>query len=136
MKRCRTCGRRKPLSAFYAHPDMADGHLHSCKECRKAYARSRIGPASRAADRRRYRRSKSRREQIHAQARRWIASNPKGRRAHNIVASAIQRGLLVRGKCEKCGAQKVHAHHDDYRRPLAVRWLCALHHVQAHQEAA
>jgi hypothetical protein len=35
------CGRYKPLSEFYEHPMLADGHLNSCNECTKAYQRSR-----------------------------------------------------------------------------------------------
>ena len=35
-------------------------------------------------------------------------------------------------KCEICGKEKTHAHHDDYDKPLNVRWLCAEHHRQWH----
>jgi hypothetical protein len=36
--------------------------------------------------------------------------------------------------CEVCGALPTHAHHDDYSRPLEVRWLCPLHHRQEHRQ--
>lgn len=37
--------------------------------------------------------------------------------------------------CEKCGSTtKVHRHHDDYSKPLEVRWLCHEHHKQADRE--
>lgn len=42
-------------------------------------------------------------------------------RAHGAVASAIRRG-----------DQRVIAHHDDYERPLDVRWLCRTHHFRFH----
>jgi len=49
-------------------------------------------------------------------------------RAQSKVAYAIKTSKLVRGPCEVCGSTNVHAHHDDYDKPLEVRWLCSLHH--------
>mgnify|MGYP000961258813 CR=1 FL=1 len=44
-----------------------------------------------------------------------------------------RRGLLKPQPCEACGgvAQK---HHDDYAKPLEVRWLCAACHMTLHKE--
>lgn len=33
------------------------------------------------------------------------------------------RGLLQEKPCEKCGA-KAEKSHDDYEKPLKIRWLC------------
>jgi len=36
--------------------------------------------------------------------------------------------------CEQCGAPNAHAHHDDYSRPLDVRWLCRTCHGIEHRK--
>lgn len=59
------------------------------------------------------------------------APNEKAR-AHGKVGKAIRDGHLVRRPCEVCGHEEAIAHHDDYSKPLEVRWLCSVHHGRAH----
>lgn len=57
-------------------------------------------------------------------------------RARTAVSNAIRDGRMQRGECEVGGDCRgpVQAHHDDYSRPLDVRWLCKGHHDQHHRE--
>lgn len=52
--------------------------------------------------------------------------------ARNKLHAAIRRGNIVREGCEVCGALGAEAHHEDYAKPYAVRWLCKAHHHVAH----
>lgn len=64
------------------------------------------------------------------------------KRAHHIVERAIEKNILIQNPCEVCnadgvmadGRREVQAHHDDYSRPLDVRWLCQQHHHEWHKE--
>ena len=51
--------------------------------------------------------------------------------AVNAVNRAIKLGVLKRKPCEIC-YDRGHAHHDDYSKPLSVRWLCKKHHQEWH----
>jgi hypothetical protein len=64
------------------------------------------------------------------------ASKPLRFRAHWTVANALRSGELVRSPCEVCGAAEVDGHHDDYSKPLDVRWLCRTHHCEHHTREA
>jgi hypothetical protein len=44
-----------------------------------------------------------------------------------------RRGVLVPQPCEYCGDTKVQKHHEDYDKPLDVKWLCQPCHVNLHQ---
>lgn len=61
--------------------------------------------------------------------------------ASRLVGEAIARGILHPQPCEVCGKtdpklgrRSIHAHHDDYDKPLEVRWLCSQHHREWHRD--
>lgn len=60
----------------------------------------------------------------------------KRRRANTAVSNAVRDGRLVKQPCGDCGAPVAQAHHDDYDRPLAVRWLCTRCHAATHNPEA
>lgn len=67
------------------------------------------------------------------QKNKWDHRNPIARAAHKMVNNALTNGTLKRKPCEVCGTKKDNrAHHDDYNKPLKVRWLCEKHHREHH----
>lgn len=134
---CRKCGATFTLTASQAA--WGEGR---CAECR--------GKANRAdfEKHREKRREKNRKwndanrpklaKQLAGQRERYFAKHGREKQnARQRVYDAIKRGSLVRGACEKCATtQGVTAHHEDYSKPLEVRWLCRPCHGREHRSAA
>lgn len=124
MKTCFKCGQTKPLSEFYAHKEMLDGHLNKCKECTKRDV------------------STHRKEHPHACLQTRIRTHqkrPSKASARRVVEAALAAGVIVKPElCQHCGTVnedhrqwKLHAHHDDHSQPLDVKFLCPSCHAKA-----
>lgn len=59
---------------------------------------------------------------------------PELRRATRLAMASARICRQKPTHCEKCGAEEydIHAHHDDYAKPLDVRWLCRSCHIKHH----
>ena len=121
---CKKCKCRDYMRRWYATKSPEE---------RRVMREGRDKGRERARDRERDN-SPARREAHRARCEEWRLRNPDKTRAHRIINSAIARGEVVRQPCEVCGAEKVHAHHDSYNQPLAVRWLCPVHHAAVHRK--
>jgi hypothetical protein len=151
MKTCILCRKKKPFDQYYKHTEMADGYLGRCKECHKAeirknFLRRMADPKWREKERIRQRDKERKKREIktgipYGRLVRskiydlpWRTRNPEKYKAHCKVNNAIRDGKLNPHPCQVCGSQPAHAHHDDYSKPLDVRWLCPKHHTQHHLE--
>jgi ribosomal protein S27AE len=56
--------------------------------------------------------------------------------AHDAVQNVIRAGKLKKKPCVKCGNPKSEAHHEDYKNPLKVKWLCKSCHMKHDQRTA
>ena len=127
---------------------MGDGHLGKCKDCTKKDTANRIAlkmndPAWVEAELERHR-LKQRRARaegkacvLHGEKKRLVQERhrkkfPDKARARVTAQRAVSKGTLVRQPCEVCGATDSEKHHDDYNKPLDVRWLCPKHHAEHH----
>jgi len=153
-KRCFKCGETKPLSDFYKHPKMADGHVNKCKECNKKDVREnretrldyyqeydRERSKDRESDRIQKQREYSKRPEVLKRSR-VIKKMSADRYPHKSVcrytlSNAIRDGKIFRpGFCEFCGKQCTpHGHHSSYSIEMAllVTWLCTSCHGKVHR---
>lgn len=147
-KPCKQCGLDVRLADYYRRPTTSDGLMTVCKSCHRSnvkahraanadyyreFDKARANLPHRVEAREQYAKTP---EGMAASARakkRYIERNPTKRAAHHTVNNAIRDGRLTRQPCEVCGAKRAQAHHDDYSKPLDVRWLCTTHHAEWHK---
>lgn len=70
-------------------------------------------------------------EYVYKRVKLWRINNPERVKAQRLIFSALRNKTLIKQPCEKCGCEKVEAHHEDYSKPLEINWLCKKHHVEA-----
>lgn len=150
MKVCSTCKIEKNLFDFYEHKAMKDGHLNKCKECVKSrvkshrdvnidsireYDRSRSTKPHRVAARAAYAETEAGMAASKKARMNYIERNPMIRACHVIVGNALRDGRLLKANCcSSCSSKnKLEGHHDDYTKPLDVRWLCVSCHKEWHK---
>lgn len=134
MKICEKCGASEKEASFKSKKDTPERHLDFCVPCRAKQRRLEYqkgkGKSAHLKASKKYANSKKGKQSKS----RWREKNPNKLYSHGVVAYRVKTGELVKQPCEFCGSLNVHAHHDDYSKPLEVRWLCPLHHKQWHDE--
>lgn len=127
---CKKCGENR---LFY------NGVSSMCRECWKAKCRQHRRANIeyyREYDRLRAKSPERKESFAEKQRRKRAEMGPAYVRAHNAVARAVISRRLVRPRqCMSClVACRPQAHHDDHRKPLDVKWLCAACHASRHIE--
>lgn len=145
LKTCYRCCRELPLSDFYKHNGMADGHLNKCKECCKKesktnrkdnieyyrkYDTERAKLPHRVEAAKEYRLTEAGKRTVYKSTKNYRAKNPERRALYAFCERNIKRQSV----CSDCGSSVlVEMHHDDYNKPLEVRWLCRRCHREWHK---
>jgi hypothetical protein len=136
-KQCFKCLEIKDLNEFYKHKGMLDGHLNKCKNCAKLDIRKYRfeNDSVREYDRARYYNDPNRRADIAENSLNWFSKNPEAKKAHETLNNAVRDGKIIKQPCSICGSvYRIHGHHDDYSKPLDVKWFCAKHHQRYHHQ--
>jgi hypothetical protein len=125
-KKCFKCNEVKPLTEFYPHPKMADGHLNKCKTCTKNDVKHRYDRLDGVHE---YEHERAQRPERRANRVEYGRTHrklyPEKARARTAVSNGLRDGKITKGPCVHCGTtEKVQAHHHDYSKPLDVEWVC------------
>jgi len=124
VKVCAECKKRKALTSFHRSSASPDGRKMVCGDCCNARTARYV--------------AKYPEWKVRARAA-WRKRNPDKIKAavrrYKMIQREIKAGRMVRQPCEVCGDMRSQGHHDDYSKPLVVRWLCQAHHAEHHQKA-
>ena len=135
MKYCGSCTEVKDESLFGKRKASKDGLAAKCKSCQSIYDKKRANLPHRVNARINYAKTEAGRKAGNKAKYLYRERNPNKYRAHTLVNNATRDKRLFKEPCEVCGTtDKIHGHHDDYLKPLNVRWLCSAHHSQWHAE--
>jgi hypothetical protein len=138
MKKCTKCKLNKERSEFHKNKTKRDGLQSWCKVC-KIPLDTKLNKKRSIEYKRKvkvkYYNTDNGKEHRYADKLRSREAHPKMHIAHQCVYRAIKSGRLIKQPCEECGETEVEAHHDDYSKPLDVRWLCMEHHKKLHRVA-
>lgn len=127
---CSKCHQFFPKEGFYKDKGALAGIKFQCKRCHcETATRTRDPENARRLNREHMRRVRQTNpEKIRVRER--IASSKRRpnykSRSRDIFHRALLSGKIIKpSNCSQCGKlRKVTAHHDDYSKPLEVRWLC------------
>jgi hypothetical protein len=150
--KCKNCLKEKDKSDFYPHRKM-------CKSCiiqrsilwrknnkerfkiiKKKYEKKRrLTPAYKKYQKKYYsewyKRNGRNRDIDYIEAIiEWQKNHPEAVKAQKKLHYALKTGKIVKPElCEKCKEKKrLSAHHEDYSKPLDVKWLCSSCHKIEH----
>lgn len=142
-KTCWRCETSKPVNLFYTNKAIPSTGLDAvCKECSRALARERYQKnktAGRARVRTYYQDNRTKiavRQKNTARRRgaKWYAANPEKYRARAYLNYYVRKGDIIKPvNCTQCHEIKpLEGHHEDYKKPLDVNWLCRKCHEYRH----
>lgn len=135
--KCSKCRELKTVDDFHKNNSTPNGLRYYCKPCATKSVKdwqSENLDWVKAYDIA-YKQTPNGRVAINKAQERTNAKYPQKVFAREQAYLARDRGDLIRQPCEICNAtEDVHSHHDDYGKPLEVRWLCRTHHNEYHKK--
>lgn len=124
-KECSKCGEVKELDYFFKDLTGKFGKSAQCKACRtnRILEYQKTGKGKEVLSKVRLNNNANRK-----------FKHPEKFKARQALADAIRIGKVVKPLIGECGhVGRLVGHHDDYSKPLSVRWLCQKCHSNIHK---
>lgn len=119
-KYCRKCS--AVFGGLAPKPSMRTGQYANCLRCGNSYWKHKCEPTKRFCS---------------ASCANLARKAPKEEKdkkikARSLANIALSKGEIEKKPCEVCNTIPAEMHHDDYGKPLEIRWLCFKHHTALH----
>ncbi|MDB4567453.1 hypothetical protein N9104_01695 [Pseudomonadales bacterium] len=140
VKVCKRCGESLCISSFSRDATQKDGLFYYCKDCNRKRAREYYHRNKLKMNEKHKVWRKDNMDIVRESARKYRMRKmltPSGRKelkARDTFQYQVRIGNIERESCVVCGDDKSVGHHEDYRLPLEVIWLCEQHHKDRHAE--
>ncbi len=121
-KKCSRCKEVRPITDFWKNKTKNDGYNYVCRICYRDTDRKRY-----------YKDVKQSRKAKNEMSRKMAEKYPDRFRARRLLRYAVKIGSIEKFPCEVCEKEKSEGHHDDYGKPLEVKWLCSMCHSDLHR---
>jgi hypothetical protein len=141
-RRCAKCREYKEYAEFSENKSLTGGLSAYCKKCNREYQSARNirlavqgkNGKDLAYQKKYYIENK---KKINEYKKDYVANNKQAESArYKFRYFCKKNNITPPDLCELCGmfGLRVHPHHDDYSKPLVVKWLCKSCHQKIHRQ--
>lgn len=138
---CTNCGQWLPKESFYSCVQNKKWGIRSiCKSCnsQKGLLWQHNHPERKRQLNRDWMKEYNKRPEVKEKERNRskLRNRSLKQKCRYLLNEAVKEGRIIRPDvCPQCNSSTdVEAHHDDYFKPLEVKWMCPLCHAKYHRE--
>ena len=142
MRKCSRCKKEKNIQEFHKNKRQPQGYEYYCKECSRIF---KLNVLSNGGNKKKYlelmRKANKKSywkdiEESRRKKRNFYRKREMEYKANALLNVYIKRGKVIKKDiCEDCYNKKaIDGHHEDYKKPLEVIWLCEKCHGRRHRK--
>lgn len=135
-KQCFKCGQIKPLTEFYKHSQMGDGHLNKCKSCTRNDSKIQLNKnlASKEFHEKEKKRHREKYHKLNYKEKHKQSQEEKAK-SMCLYKKKYPEKIKARNISQRLAKEGFHAHHWSYHKEnaLSIIYLTPKDHAKAHR---